>query len=391
MQIEQSDKVKNEVIKMLFDPNDYCKLCDGHLLGIRHLVECRRKSEKAAEDETGEKEDNSEKVNRVEDKETEAKLTPEEPKSVFPRLRTCTGVGDQTTTEGGLTSEMSRSEGNYNKEAFDEREDEKVQDKDGEVKEEVKNEDEDDKKRVKVKNEDEDDKKRVKVKDEKDKEEENKDEDKKEKVKEDDNFSPPAKKIRKAQFSPLFTRGGLGPLLRLVVPIALLYTCLASSLAMTVRLSDEWTRTVNVSQLPPPSATASTDQTYTPATGTTPGSGYDVSVKCWKLGTNRRCPLPAFIKGQYMSNVFYNWELYGVSTPRIYYLASYLTAAHCKCEEDMVVQDKFFFPFLIKRKDVLFLPNPTIASRQMGVKDPCLATFPISLVHQERMSTVKHA
>ena len=49
-----------------------------------------------------------------------------------------------------MTSEMSRSvsEGNYNKEAFDEREDEKVQDKDGEVKEEVKNEDEDDKKRV---------------------------------------------------------------------------------------------------------------------------------------------------------------------------------------------------------------------------------------------------
>ena len=125
MKIEESDKAENEVIKMWFDPNDYCKLCDGHLLGIRHLVECRRKSEKAAENETKEKEDNSEKVNRLEDKETEAKLTP---KSVFPRMRTCTGVGDQTTTEGGLTSEMSRSvsEGNYNKEAFDEREKEKA-------------------------------------------------------------------------------------------------------------------------------------------------------------------------------------------------------------------------------------------------------------------------
>ena len=52
-------------------------------------------------------------------------------------------------------------------------------------------------------------------------------------------------------------------------------------------------------------------------------------------------------------------------------------------------QEKFFSPFPIKRKDVLFLPNPTIASRQMGVKDPFLATFPISLVHQERTSTVK--
>ena len=154
---------------------------------------------------------------------------------------------------------------------------------------------------------------------------------------------------------------------------------------MTVRLSDEWTRTVNVSQLPLPSATASTDQTYTPATGTTPGSGYDVSVKCWKLGTNRRCPLPAFIKGQYMSNVSHNWGLYGVFYPRIYYLAFYPTA------KTWWFQDKFFFPFLIKRKDVLFPPNPTIASRQMGVKDPCLATFPISLVHQERISTGKPA
>ena len=80
---EESDKAENEVIKLLFDPNVYCKLCDGNLLGIRHLVECRRKSEKAAEDETGEKEDNSEKVNRVEDKETAAKLTPEESKSVL--------------------------------------------------------------------------------------------------------------------------------------------------------------------------------------------------------------------------------------------------------------------------------------------------------------------
>ena len=110
VKIEESDKAENEVIKLLFDPNDYCKLCDGNLLGIRHLVECRRKSEKAAENETGEKEDNSDKVNRVEDKETETKLTPEEPKSVFPRLRTCTGVGDQATTEGELSSEMSRSQ-----------------------------------------------------------------------------------------------------------------------------------------------------------------------------------------------------------------------------------------------------------------------------------------
>ena len=65
-------------------------------------------------------------------------------------------------------------------------------------------------------------------------------------------------------------------------------------------------------------------------------------------------------------------------------------AVHRNHKEDRVSR-KVLFPFPIKRKDVLFLPNPTIASRQIGVKDPCLATFPISLVHQERMSKGKPA
>ena len=244
---------------------------------------------------------------------------------------------------------MSRSvfEENDREEAFDEREDEKVQDKDGEVKEKVKNEDDDDKERVRVKevkNEDEDDKEGVKVRDEEDKEEvKNKDEDKKEKVlddkakvkyvKEEDNFSPPAKKIRKAQLSPLYTRGGLRSLL----------TPLASSMAKTVTLSDEWTKTVH---LP-------TSDTPQPATDPTPGSGYDVSVKCWELGTNRRCPLPASIKGQYVSNVFHNLGLYGVSTPGT---TAWRTTPqpHITTEKTWWFQDKFFFPFPIKRKDVLF-------------------------------------
>ena len=130
----------NKMEEYKFDPNDYCRLCDGHLRGIRHMVDCRRKREgysparvvlekredesknellnrrplelnernKTAKNET--KEDNFEKVDRVEDKEIETKLTPEELKSVFPRLRTCTGVGDQATTEGELSSEMSRSQ-----------------------------------------------------------------------------------------------------------------------------------------------------------------------------------------------------------------------------------------------------------------------------------------
>ena len=63
-------------------------------------------------------------------------------------------------------------------------------------------------------------------------------------------------------------------------------------------------------------------------------------------------------------------------------------AVHRNHKEDRVSR-KVLFPFPIKRKDVLFLPKPSIASRQMGVKDPFLATFPISLVHQERTSTVK--
>ena len=81
-------------------------------------------------------------------------------------------------------------------------------------------------------------------------------------------------------------------------------------LAKTLRLSDEWTKIVNsVSQLPSPSATPH------PPTGTTPGSGYDVSAKSWDLGANRRCPVPASITGQFVSNVFNNKGLYGVFPP----------------------------------------------------------------------------
>ena len=90
----------NKMEEYRFDPNDYCRLCDGHLRGIRHMVDCRRKREgysparvvlekredesknellnrrplelnernKTAKNET--KEDNFEKVDRVEDKET---------------------------------------------------------------------------------------------------------------------------------------------------------------------------------------------------------------------------------------------------------------------------------------------------------------------------------
>ena len=65
-------------------------------------------------------------------------------------------------------------------------------------------------------------------------------------------------------------------------------------------------------------------------------------------------------------------------------------AAHCNHKEDRVSR-KVLFPFPIKRKDVLFLPNPTIASRQIDVKDPCLATYPFSFVHQERIFTVKQS
>ena len=314
------------------------------------------------------------------DNEIDTKLTPEESKSVFPRLRTRTGVGDQTTTEGGLSSEMSRSvfEENDREEAFNEREDEKVQDKDGEVKEKVKNEDDDDKERVRVKevkNEDEDDKEGVKVKDEEDKEEvENKDEDKKEKVlddkakvkyvKEEDNFSPPAKKIRKAQLSPLYTRGGLGPLL----------TPLASSMAKTMTLSDEWTKTVNVSQLLPPSDTPQS------AADPTPGSGYDVSVKCWELGTNRRCPLPASIKGQYVSNVFHNLGLYGVSTPGS-------TAWRTTPQPPGGFKTSSSPPFRSRGKMSFSTPNPTFASRQIDVKDPGLATYPYFLFPPRENST----
>ena len=65
-------------------------------------------------------------------------------------------------------------------------------------------------------------------------------------------------------------------------------------LAKTLWSSEEWTKNVNkVSHLPSPSATPDppTGQTYTPATGTTPGSRYEVSVKSWDLGAIRRCPV----------------------------------------------------------------------------------------------------
>ena len=42
----------NKMEEYKFDPNDYCRLCDGHLFGIRHLVECRRKREKEFENDT---------------------------------------------------------------------------------------------------------------------------------------------------------------------------------------------------------------------------------------------------------------------------------------------------------------------------------------------------
>ena len=189
-----------------------------------------------------------------------------------------------------------------------------------ESRKDVRENEENDKEKVKgkddkeeVKNENEDDKERVKVKDEKDKKEvNNEDEDKKEKVlddkaevkyaKEDVNFSPPAKKIRKAKFSLLYTRaltrGGLGPLI---------YTSLAFCMAKTLWLSDEGT-------LPSPSATRHppTGQTYTPATDTTAGSRYDVSAKSCDLGAKGRCPVTASISaGQFVSNIFHNMEIYG--------------------------------------------------------------------------------
>ena len=171
-------------------------------------------------------------------------------------------------------------------------------------------------------------------------------------VAQEDNFSPPAKKIRKAQLSPLYTRGGLGPLL----------TPLASSMAKTVTLSDEWTKTVN---LP-------TSDTPQPATDPTPGSGYDVSVKCWELGTNRRCPLPASIKGQYVSNVFHNLGLYGVSTPGS-------TAWRTTPQPPGGFKTSSSPPFRSRGKMSFSTPNPTFASRQIDVKDPGLATYPYFL------------
>ena len=75
-----------------------------NLRGIQHLLKCQNSelvkakppfSQVEQDYETFEtKEYNFEKVDRAEDKETEAERTPEESKSVFPRLRTCTGVGD---------------------------------------------------------------------------------------------------------------------------------------------------------------------------------------------------------------------------------------------------------------------------------------------------------
>lgn len=68
--------------------------------------------DKTAKNET--KEDNLEKVekveDKVEDKETEVELTPEESKFVFSRPAHCTGRKIQTTTKERLSSEMSRSQ-----------------------------------------------------------------------------------------------------------------------------------------------------------------------------------------------------------------------------------------------------------------------------------------
>ena len=61
-------------------------------------------------------------------------------------------------------------------------------------------------------------------------------------------------------------------------------------------------------------------------------------------------------------------------------------AVHRNHKEDRV-SSKVLFPFPIKRKDVLFLPNPTIASRQIDVKDPGLATFPYFLFPPRENST----
>ena len=41
----------NKMEEYKFDPNDYCRLCDGHLRGIRHMVECRRKREDESKNE----------------------------------------------------------------------------------------------------------------------------------------------------------------------------------------------------------------------------------------------------------------------------------------------------------------------------------------------------
>ena len=35
----------NKMEEYKFDPNDYCRLCNGHLRGIRHMADCRRKRE----------------------------------------------------------------------------------------------------------------------------------------------------------------------------------------------------------------------------------------------------------------------------------------------------------------------------------------------------------
>ena len=305
-----------------------------------------KKREDVVENETKEKEEEEAESDKVDDKESDLETNQEESRSV--------------------------SEGKNKEEAVDEREDEEVQDKNEDDKEketsqeesgdisenkdkvkdneidtvgvflmtkgrsecleivesrkDVRENEENDKEKVKgkddkeeVKNENEDDKERVKVKDEKDKKEvNNEDEDKKEKVlddkaevkyaKEDVNFSPPAKKIRKAKFSLLYTRaltrGGLGPLI---------YTSLAFCMAKTLWLSDEGT-------LPSPSATRHppTGQTYTPATDTTAGSRYDVSAKSCDLGAIGRCPVTASISGQLCQMFFITKEYMGIFSPGLF-------------------------------------------------------------------------
>ena len=42
----------NKMEEYKFDPNDYCRLCNGHLRGIRHMADCQRMREKESENNT---------------------------------------------------------------------------------------------------------------------------------------------------------------------------------------------------------------------------------------------------------------------------------------------------------------------------------------------------